>query len=124
MLNCADDDEENHLIPQLQVKLNPTSKAKTNAPEPSKDEQVNEAFNRLVRGMPSSRRSGILACIASQQTNLRRSQPISIQSSGSKRCKVGTSVHFNPEQRSTEASGRSLSPHSIRQGLFVNGLDF
>lgn len=88
--------------------------------EPTKgDTQVNKAFNRLVRGMPKSRRSGILACLTSQHGSFRKRSLNLGESSGSKRTKVH-GVHDESQQRSRTMS-QSLSPRSIRRGLFIEG---
>ncbi|XP_042439618.1 ubiquitin carboxyl-terminal hydrolase 21-like [Zingiber officinale] len=72
------------------------------APEPMKDDtQVNKAFNRLIRGMPKSRRSGILACLASQHESSRKRPFDLIESDGSKKAKVHRGVHDDGSQQTS-----------------------
>ncbi|XP_042462291.1 ubiquitin carboxyl-terminal hydrolase 21-like [Zingiber officinale] len=84
------------------------------------DTQANKAFNRLVRGMPKSRRSGILACLTSQHGSFRKRSLNLGDSSGSKRTKVH-GVHDDGSQQKSRTMSQSLSPRSIRRGLFIEG---
>ncbi|XP_008796260.2 ubiquitin carboxyl-terminal hydrolase 21-like [Phoenix dactylifera] len=119
-----EDEKENHLIPQFQGELKLTREVGKPTLNTMKDVPMNEPLKRLVRGMPGSRRSSILACLATQHKPLHR-RPLQDkgQLPSNKRMRAsldGSSREATAAAQLTSASRQSLSPRSIRRGLFID----
>lgn len=129
--NFTEDEKENHLVPQIQ-KLKVPREAGISILNTMNDVPMNESFKRLVRGMPSSRRSSILACLATQHKPLHK-RPLQNkrQTPTKKKMRANFDAHHadiedGPPREATTAarimstSRQSLSPRSIRRGLFID----
>ncbi|EHA8589890.1 ubiquitin carboxyl-terminal hydrolase 21 [Cocos nucifera] len=127
-----EDEKENHLIPQFQKELKVPKKVGIPILNTMKDVPMTEPLKRLVRGMPSSRRSSILACLATQHKPLHK-RPLQDESQrpAKKRMRANFDSHHadiedgSPRKATTAArltstSRQSLSPRSIRRGLFID----
>ncbi|URE06516.1 ubiquitin carboxyl-terminal hydrolase [Musa troglodytarum] len=101
--------EDDDLLPLYEMEFKATKVA---ARKPAAAGSMNAQFNRLVRNMPKSRRKRFVDCINSQQKCSRKRPHNSRQSGG-----LG---HRSPTaaEPSTPAVCRSLSPRSIKRGLF------
>ncbi|RWW08157.1 hypothetical protein GW17_00028429 [Ensete ventricosum] len=109
--DCEDDDD---LLLQYQMEFKATKGARKAAAAGS----MNSQFNKLVRSMPKSRRKRLLDCIASQQKcSTKRLQQRTGQSGGGNSNDLGHRS-LTAAEPSTPVVSRSLSPRSIKRGLF------
>ncbi|XP_020248080.1 ubiquitin carboxyl-terminal hydrolase 21-like isoform X2 [Asparagus officinalis] len=110
-----DDEKENHLIPRGNIgsRFN-KEEVKTSALEPKRVPFIGGPLKRLVRGMPSLRRSSILACLPPNHMSLNQRSPL-----------TSKTPSLNKKRRTLKESSmmdssRSLSPGAVRRGLFGN----
>ncbi|CAD5170792.1 unnamed protein product [Musa acuminata subsp. malaccensis] len=108
-----EDDEDDDLLPLYEMEF----KATKGARKPAAAGSMNAQFNRLVRSMPKSRRKRFVDCINSQQNCSTKRPHNSRQSGGRNSNGLG---HRSPTavEPSTPADCPSLSPRSIKRGLF------
>lgn len=109
----TEDDEDDDLLPLYKMEF----KATKGARKPAAAGNMNAQFNRLVRSMPKSRRKRFVDCINSQQNCSTKRPHNSRQSGGRNSNGLG---HRSPTavEPSTPADCPSLSPRSIKRGLF------
>lgn len=124
-----EEEEKENLIPQVSVVPKGKGSKEVGAAAPMTAKNVDPSLTKLLRGLPNSRRSGLMSCLPPSSKHTRKRAPLTPgRQPFDKRMK---DFNFNssdgeerPGQQPTrnqqlvKDSTKSLSPQSLRRGLF------